>query len=408
MKIPLEKLEEIAQKFGTPFHLYDEKTISGRVEKFKSAFSKFPGFREFFAVKATPTPAILKIFSDAGFGMDCSSLTELILCEKCGISGEKIMFSSNGTKIEEFQKAVELGAIVNLDDISLVDHLVEAVGTAKFPELICFRFNPGVAKSGNSIIGNPVEAKYGITPEQILPAYEKCKKLGAKRFGIHAMVASNERDEDYFVETAGILAEQVLRLREAGFELEFMNIGGGFGIPYEPGQSELDLEKISDGISGVLIEKFGSVESAPKLFTECGRWFTGPAGWLVSRVNSKKEIYKKYIVLDSCMADLMRPALYGAYHRISVPARENGDREIVDVVGSLCENNDKFAIDREIPKTEIGDLVVIHDAGAHGRAMGFNYNGKLRTQEILLRANGIPELIRRKEAVDDYFSTLIF
>ncbi len=405
LPISLEKLEEIAQKYGTPFHLYDEKIIKNRAQKLKNAFKKTNGFRQYFAVKGNPNPQILKIFSAEGFGMDTSSIAELELCKRIGISGENIMFSSNGTSILDFQKAYELGAIINIDDISLIDILREAV--PKFPELICFRINPGNLKKGNEIIGNPIEAKFGITMDQILPAYRKAQELGAKRFGIHTMTGSNMLDEQYFPETAILLSNIALQLqKELGITVEFINIGGGFGIPYRPNDHDLDIEKIGSDIEKVLHTTFG--ENPPKLFTESGRWPIGPAGWLVTRVNNKKEIYKKYAVMDACMADLMRPGMYGAYHHITVPGKENENTEKIDVVGSLCENNDKFAIDRELPKLERGDLLVIHDTGAHGRAMCFNYNGKLRTQEVLLQEDGTTRLIRRKETLEDYFATLLF
>ncbi len=400
-----EKLKAIVAEYGTPFHLYSETEILARVRRLQSAFGNFPSFKEFFAVKATPTPALMKLLHREGCGMDASSLSELLLCEKIGITGEDIMFSSNGTKPEEFRYADKLGVIINLDDIFFIKSLKESVET--FPELISFRINPGGKKTGNAIIGDPVEAKFGITLDQVIPAYRQAREAGATRFGIHAMTGSNMLDEAYFPETVRLLAEIVLELKkELGIEIEFMNIGGGFGIPYRPEEDELDIEMVAGGIEKVFAEIFE--DSAPKLFMENGRWITGPAGWLVAEAISRKEIYKNYVALDACMADLMRPGMYNAYHHISVPGKEDLQEELVDVTGSLCENNDKFCIDRKLPKIEAGDLVVIHDAGAHGRAMGFNYNGKLRTQEILLKSDGSTELIRRKETFEDYISTLIF
>ena len=405
----VKTLNNVAEKFGTPFHLYDENILEKRANALKKTFERFPGFKEFFAVKATPTPKILKIFNSLGFGADASSLTELVLSEKCGIVGEEIMFSSNGTKDEEFEKAVKLGAIINFDDISLADKFTQAKLKINSNTAVSFRINPGSLKKGNALIGNPVEAKYGITLDQLIPAYEKIKNLGAKKFGIHTMVVSNELNEDSFPETAKILIDCVLELKKKlNIDIDFINIGGGFGIPYKPEQAELNIENVANKIYKLFQTNFGT-QKWPKLFMENGRWLTAPAGFLVSRVNSRKDIYKKYVVLDSCMADLMRPAIYGAYHHITIPERENsGQKEVVDIVGSLCENNDKFAIDREVPVSEINDFVVIHDAGAHGRAMGFNYNGKLRTQEILLKKDGSFEQIRRRESIDDYLATVIF
>lgn len=400
--------EKIAKKFGTPFHLYDEKILNQRCSHLTDTFSKFYGFKEFFAVKTTPTPALMKIMHEMhGFGMDCSSLGELLLCEKMGITGEDIMFTSNNTSREEFIKAVEMKVIINLDDISLIDHLIEAVGEKKFPELLCFRINPGKVTHGNTIIGNPAEAKYGLTLDQIIPAYKRLQDLGVKRFGLHTMVASNEINAEQFPETVEILITQVIRLQEElGIDIEFIDIGGGFGVNYKPEESPLDIEKISISIEKIFSTLDEKNISYPKLFMEHGRWIMAPTGVLVTKVNSHKNIYRKYVGVDACMADLMRPGMYGSYHHITVPAREGDEREVVDVVGSLCENNDKFAIQREIPVTQRGDLVVIHDAGGHGRSMGFNYNAKLRSQEILLQENGEAQLIRRKETYEDYFATI--
>jgi diaminopimelate decarboxylase len=402
------QIEKIIKKYPTPFHLYDEKAIRENARDFKNAFAWNEGFKEFFAVKAAPNPYLMKILHKEGFGADCSSLAELIMAQKTGITGEEIMFSSNDTPAPEFLLAKQLQAIINLDDISHISYLEQYAG---LPSLICFRYNPGPLKKGNVIIGHPEEAKYGFTREQLFEGYKICKEKGIKRFGIHTMVASNELNANYFVETAEILFQLITEIsQKLKINFEFVNIGGGVGIPYRPEQKRIDLEAMSSGIK----EKYeqiiiGSGLAPIKLFTECGRYITGPYGYLVSRVLHIKNTYKKFAGLDACMTNLMRPALYGAYHHITVMGKENKPRDSVyDVTGSLCENNDKFAIDRSLPKMESGDIVVIHDAGAHGFAMGFNYNGKLRSAELLLRENGTVEQIRRAETVDDYLATLDF
>jgi diaminopimelate decarboxylase len=409
-KFPITKeaLETLTTRFPTPFHLYDEKAIRKNARRLKAAFSWNPGFKEYFAVKATPNPFLLKVLKEEGFGADCSSLPELVLSERAGITGEEIIFTSNDTPAEEFLEARRMGAIINLDDISHIPFLEEQAG---LPDLICFRYNPGALKAGNAIIGHPEEAKYGFTREQLFEGYRILRDKGITRFGLHTMVASNELDGSYFVETAKILFELVGDLStELGIRFEFINIGGGIGIPYRPEERAVDLEGVSAGIHALYKELIEARGLAPlDLRMECGRMITGPYGWLVGRVLHKKNTYKQFVGLDACMANLMRPALYGAYHHITISGRENEPADFVcDVTGSLCENNDKFAIDRSLPEPQIGDLVVIHDAGAHGHAMGFNYNGKLRSAELLLREDGSVVQIRRAEKMDDYFSTLDF
>jgi len=402
------QIEEIIKKYPTPFHIYDEKAIRENARNFKNVFAWNEGFKEFFAVKAAPNPYLMKILHKEGFGADCSSLAELIMAQKTGITGEEIMFSSNDTPAPEFLLAKQLQAIINLDDISHISYLEQYAG---LPSLICFRYNPGPLKKGNVIIGHPEEAKYGFTREQLFEGYKICKEKGIKRFGIHTMVASNELDTNYFVETAEILFQLIAEISQnLKINFEFVNIGGGVGIPYRLEQNSIDLEAMNSGIKKKYEQIIIANGLAPiKLFTECGRYITGPYGYLVSRVLHIKNTYKKFAGLDACMTNLMRPALYGAYHHITVMGKENKPRDFVyDVTGSLCENNDKFAIDRALPKMESGDIVVIHDAGAHGSAMGFNYNGKLRSAELLLRENGEVLQIRRAETVDDYLATLDF
>ncbi len=409
-KCPLgkEELEALSKRFPTPFHIYDEKAIRENARQLKAAFAWNPGFKEYFAVKAAPNPYLMKILKAEGFGSDCSSYPELLLSEKIGVVGEDIIFTSNDTPAYEYAKAKELGAIINLDDISHIQYLEDEVG---LPELVCCRYNPGPLKGGNAIIGHPEEAKYGFTREQLFEGYRMLRDKGVKRFGLHTMVASNELDGSYFVETAHLLFELVGELSaELGIEFEFVNIGGGIGIPYRPEEDAVDIEAVAEGIRKLYEEWILGRGLKPlDLRMECGRMVTGPYGWLVSRVLHKKNTYKQFVGLDACMANLMRPALYGAYHHITIPGKEEAPRDLVcDVTGSLCENNDKFAIDRALPTIEIGDLVVIHDAGAHGHAMGFNYNAKLRSAELLLREDGEVVQIRRPETVEDYFATLDF
>ncbi|WP_273265722.1 diaminopimelate decarboxylase [Flexistipes sinusarabici] len=410
-KVPFnkEKIEKIAEKYPTPFHIYDEKAIRENARRLKKAFSWLgDDFKEYFAVKATPNPHILKIMKDEGFGTDCSSLPELILSEKTGITGENIMFTSNETPAKEYSKAKELGAIINLDDITHINYLEEQVG---LPELLSFRYNPGPLREGNTIIGNPEEAKYGFTKEQLFEGYRMIKEKGVKRFGIHTMVASNELNADYFVETVNMLVDLVIEIySELGINFEFINMGGGIGIPYQPDQEPVDLEYVAGEVKKIFDKKIKGSELDPlKLYMENGRMITGPYGYLVARAIHKKEIYKNYIGLDASMANLMRPGMYQAYHHVTVLGKENKPHDhTYDIVGSLCENNDKFAIDRKLPKIDIGDIIVIHDAGAHGHAMGFNYNGKLRSAELLIRPDGSVKQIRRAETIDDYFATLDF
>lgn len=402
-----EQLEELTADYPTPFHLYDEAAIRANARTLREAFAWNPGFKEYFAVKAAPNPYLMKILQAEGFGADCSSSPELMLAESIGLSGEEIIFTSNDTPASEYVEAVDLGAIINLDDISHIEYLEHCAG---IPDLVCFRYNPGALKGGNEIIGHPEEAKYGFTREQLFEGYRMLKEKGVKRFGLHTMVASNELDGKYFVETAHILFDLIYELSvELEIEFEFINIGGGIGIPYKPEEQAVDLKAVGEGIRELYEEIIAGRGLKPlDVRMECGRMVTGPYGWLVSRVLHKKETYKKYVGLDSCMTNLMRPGMYGAYHHITVPGKEGGAAVVCDVTGSLCENNDKFAIDRSIPDPAIGDLVVIHDAGAHGHSMGFNYNGKLRSAELLLRGDGSVVQIRRAETIEDYFATLDF
>lgn len=398
------RLDDIAAHFGTPFHIYDEAGIRETGDRLKKAFPGIPGFREYFAVKALPNPAILSIMSDMGFGFDCSSVAELALGRQVGGSGDDLMFTSNNTTRNEFTVAMAHGgSIVNLDDISLMDKL------PAMPELICFRYNPGERRTGNAIIGTPVEAKYGVSHDQLIHAYAKAKDLGVNRFGLHTMLASNERDYTYMVQTAAMLLEQVARITKAlGIRFEFINIGGGLGIPYRPGDDPLDLEAMAQAITAAFTSFSRENGYMPKLYMESGRFMTGPHGALVATAINRKEIYRTYVGLDACMSALMRPGMYNAYHHITIPGKEAGAIQVVDVVGSLCENNDKFAIQQPLPPIAEGDLVVIHDTGAHGHSMGFNYNGKLRPKELLLNLDNTVDLIRREERLEDYFATLSF
>lgn len=403
-----EPLRHLVSTHPTPFYLYDEGAIRKNARAIKKAFSILPGFFEHFAVKALPNPFILKILNDEGLGADCSSLPELLLAEQAGIRGEEIMFTSNDTPAEEYQAAIKLGAIINLDDYTHIEFLKSVAG---IPELVSCRYNPGPLKGGNAIIGKPEEAKYGFTREQLFKGYRLLKEKGAKRFALHTMVASNELTVEYHIETARILFELAVELyQKLGIRLEFVNLGGGAGIPYRPDQSPIDYDTLARGIRAAYDAIIVPAGLDPLgIHLEWGRIITGPYGWLVSTAIHEKHIYRDYIGLDASMADLMRPGLYGAYHHISVAGKEQAPlTETYDVVGSLCENNDKFAVQRKLPKIEIGDLVIIHDAGAHGRAMGFNYNGKLRAGELLLRSDGSVVPIRRSETVEDYFATLDF
>lgn len=398
-------LPQLAAHYGTPFHIYDEAGIRATADRLNRAFAGIPGFREYYAVKALPNLHIQQLMFDLGFGFDCSSIPELITSRQVGARGEDIIFTSNNTSQEEYRFAeAEGGCILNLDDISFIPKV------PNFPELICFRYNPGPRRTGNIIIGNPVEAKYGVAHEQLVDAYRQARERGAKRFGLHTMVASNERDYTYIVETARMLLELTALLKtELGIELEFVNIGGGLGIPYRPEQEGLNLDAMATEITELFTTFRQTHGFAPKMLMESGRFITGPHGALVTTAINAKETYRNYVGVDACMSALMRPALYDAYHHIDVVGKEDLPRsEIYDVVGSLCENNDKFAVQRELPPIVDGDLLVIHDTGAHGHAMGFQYNGRLRPKELLLRTDGTVELIRRAETVEDYFITYNF
>ena len=409
-KLPFskEQIENIIQNFPTPFHIYDEKAMRENARYFKNAFSWNEGFKEFYAIKAAPNPYLMKILREEGFGIDCSSEAELELAKRVGMSGDEIMLTSNDTPASEFQMANDLGAIINLDDISHIEYLDENAG---LPDTICLRYNPGDLKQGNLIIGHPEDAKYGFTHQQMIDGYRMLKEKGVNHFGIHTMVASNELDPDYFIETAEILFKLIVEVSEkVGIHIEFANLGGGIGIPYKPEQKPVDLEYVSEGIKKLYEKMIVGNGLAPlKIFFESGRAITGPYGYLVTKVRHIKKTYKTFAGLDASMANLMRPALYGAYHHITIPGKENLEHNVeYDVTGSLCENNDKFAIGRLLPELEPDDILVIHDTGAHGYAMGFNYNGKLRSAELLLRENGEVAQIRRAETLEDYFATLDF
>lgn len=405
---PLNKaqLQEIIKKYPTPFHIYDEQAIRQNIRNLQKAFAWAPRFREQFAVKALPNPRIIEILHEEGAGTDCSSLPELLLSDISGVKGEEIILTSNDTPANEFQKAIELGAIINLDDISHLDFLEKNAG---LPKILCFRYNPGDLVEGNDIIGKPTEAKYGLTHDQLIEGYRRAKEKGVKRFGLHTMVASNERRTEAFLLTAKLMFTLACELKEKlAIEVEFVNLGGGFGIPYRPEEEPLNLIEIGEGIHKLYQEMMlpAGLDKVA-IMTESGRAITGPAGWLVSTAIHEKKTYKDYVGLDSCMANLMRPAMYGAYHHITIAGKENAPLDhTYDVTGSLCENNDKFAVDRKLPKIDIGDLVIIHDTGAHGSAMGFNYNGKLWCAELLLRTDGSIEIIRRAQTIEDYFATL--
>ena len=409
--LPYDKaqIEEIAKTHPTPFHIYDEAGIVAAAQRLQRAFQWNAGYKEYYAVKACPNPAILRLLHDQGCGMDCSSLTELMLCERLGIVGEDIMFSSNDTPAEEFAYARRLGALINLDDFSHIDFLKDNGG---IPETVCLRYNPGGEfRLGNTIMGNPGDAKYGMTRPQIFEGVKLLRAYGAKRFGLHAFLASNTTDNAYYPSLAAELFQLAADLhRELGVEIAFVNLSGGVGIPYRPEEEPADILAIGRGVRAQyekILVPAGLDHVAIK--TELGRYMTGPYGSLVSRVLHIKNTYKQYVGLDACAANLMRPAMYGAYHHITVLGKEDAPCDhVYDVTGSLCENNDKFAVDRMLPKIDIGDLLVIHDTGAHGHAMGYNYNGKLRSAELLLHANGEVELIRRAETPADYFATLDF
>ena len=403
-----EQLESIVKEYPTPFHIYDEQGIRDNVRRLQNAFAWNEGYREYFAVKALPNPVIMRILREEGCGMDCSSLTELMLCDAIGIAGDGIMFSSNETPAEEFRLARKLDAIINLDDITHIPFLAENGG---IPETVCCRFNPGGEfMLGNTIMGNPGEAKYGFTREQLTEGFRQLLDLGVKHFGLLAFLASNTTDDTYYPTLARRLFETAVELRdELGADITFINLSGGIGIPYRPYEKETDIRYIGRGVEKAYRNIIEPAGMKVAIFTELGRYITGPFGYLVTHAVHKKFTYKKYIGLDACACNLMRPAMYGAYHHITVMGKETAPlTQLYDVVGSLCENNDKFAIDRPLPKIDIGDTVVIHDTGAHGYSMGYNYNGKLRSAELLLKPDGSAQLIRRAETPADYFATFDF
>ena len=407
--VTLEQLQEITKSYPTPFHIYDEKGIRENARNLNKAFAWNKGFKEYFAVKATPNPYIINILKEEGCGLDCSSLTELMMAEALNCSGEDIMFSSNATPAEEFEKAAELKAIINLDDYTHIDYLEKIVG---IPETICCRYNPGgVFKTANGIMDNPGDAKYGFTKEQLIDGFIRLKEKGAKQFGIHSFLASNTATNEYYPTLAGILFELAVELRDkTGVQIKFINLSGGVGIPYKPDEKANDIMAIGEGVRKAFEEILvpaGMGDVA--IFTELGRYMLAPYGHLVTKAIHEKHIYKEYIGLDACAVNLMRPAMYGAYHHITVMGKENEPCDHkYDVTGSLCENNDKFAIDRMLPKIDIGDFLVIHDTGAHGYAMGYNYNGKLKSAELLLKEDNTVQLIRRAETPKDYFATFDF
>ena len=401
------QLEEIVKEYPTPFHLYDEKGIRENAKALKEAFAWNKGYKEYFAVKATPNPYILSILKEYGCGCDCSSYTELLMSESVGSVGEDIMFSSNDTPAEEFRLAAKLGAIINLDDITHIDFLEQTIG--KIPKTISCRYNPGgLFKISNSIMDNPGDAKYGMTTEQIFEAFKILKAKGAKEFGIHAFLASNTVTNEYYPTLAKVLFEVAVKLqKETGAHIKFINLSGGIGIPYKPDQEPNDIKVIGEGVRKVYEEVLvpaGMGDVA--IYTELGRFMLAPYGCLVTKAIHEKHTHKEYIGVDACAANLMRPAMYGAYHHITVMGKEEEPCDhMYDVTGSLCENNDKFAIDRMLPKIDMGDLLVIHDTGAHGFSMGYNYNGRLRSAEVLLKEDGSTQLIRRAETPMDYFAT---
>ncbi|CRZ33301.1 diaminopimelate decarboxylase [Herbinix hemicellulosilytica] len=407
--VTLEQLKEITKQYPTPFHIYDEKGIRENARRLKEAFSWNKGFKEYFAVKATPNPYIIEILKEEGCGVDCSSYTELMLAEALDYSGDGIMFSSNATPAKEFVKARELNAIINLDDFTHIEFLEKVAG---LPDTICCRYNPGgMFMASNRIMDNPGDAKYGFTKEQMVEGFRILKEKGVKTFGIHAFLASNTLTNDYYPTLAGILFELAVELRDkTGADIKFINLSGGIGIPYRPEDEPNDIMAIGDGVRKAyerILVPAGLGDVA--IYTELGRYMLAPYGHLVATAIHQKHIYKEYIGLDACAADLMRPAMYGAYHHITVMGKEDEPHVYkYDITGSLCENNDKFAIDRMLPKIDIGDLIVIHDTGAHGYAMGYNYNGKLRSAELLLKEDGSVKLIRRAETPQDYFATIDF
>lgn len=409
-KIPFltkDKAEEIASEYGTPYHVYDEGGIRRNAEEVNRAFAWNKGFKEYFAVKATPNPFILKLFREYGFGCDCSSMAELKMAYAAGFSGEDIMFSSNDTPAEEYAYAAKIGALINFDDLTMLPYYLENVG--EFPETVSCRYNPGGSFSiSNHIMDNPGDSKYGMTADQIREAFRILKEHGVKKFGLHAFLASNTVNDEYYPTLAGQLFELAAELaKECGVEISFINLSGGVGIPYSPDQEPNHIDRIGGGVKREyekLLVPQGMGDT--KIYTEMGRFMMGPYGALVTRAIHEKHIYKEYIGVDACAANLMRPAMYGAYHHITVLGKEGApEDQLYDVTGSLCENNDKFAIDRKLPKIEMGDLLYIHDTGAHGFAMGYNYNGRLWSPEVMLHEDGSFSLIRRAQTLADYFAT---
>ena len=410
-----EQLEAIAAEYPTPFYLYDEKGIRENARRLRKAFAWNPGYREYFAVKATPTPGILKLLYEEGCGCDVSSMAELLLAERCGVTGKDVMFSSNNTPADEFQKADQLGAIINLDDLTLVDFLKESIG--RVPETICCRYNPGGAFTlgatgeGFQVMDTPGEAKYGMTRPQLAEAFRKLSDMGAKSFGLHAFLASNVLSDEYFPTLARMLCNLAVELhQETGVNLTFLNLSGGIGVPYRPEETENDIFAVGEGVRRAWEEILvpAGLQNV-SVYSELGRYMLAPYGALITRATHEKHIYKEYIGVDACACNLMRPAMYGAYHHITVMGKESAPCDhVYDVVGGLCENNDKFAIDRPLPEIKPGDLLFIHDTGAHGFSMGYNYNGKLRSAELLLKEDGSVELLRRAETMDDYFRTVVW
>lgn len=397
-------LLELADQYGTPVYLYDEAGIRDKARKIAGAFSWEPGYRNYFAVKACPNPAILQLLYEEGMGFDCSTRTELLLMQRMSIPGENIFYTSNNTPIEDFELAIELGAVVNIDDLSQVQVFAELINGKEYPLVAC-RYNPGGQKDGNEIIGKPGEAKYGMSLDQLVEAYSILRDAGAQKFGLHTMVASNELVAAYFADTARLVLDAMNHIeKEAGVEIALVNLGGGFGLNYRPDQAEFDL----DTCSKLIEQEFGEIAKRVQLCTENGRYITGPHGYLLTRARYIMYKYKTYVGVDASMHNLMRPGMYGAYHHITVIGSDNGPHRVYDIVGSLCENNDKFAIDRELPEIKPGDLLVIHDVGAHGHAMGFNYNGLLRSAEVLVGNDGTSRLIRRAETPEDLFATIVW
>ncbi|MEM8911295.1 MAG: diaminopimelate decarboxylase [Planctomycetota bacterium] len=403
-----ELIDRLMMDHPTPFVLYHEDGIRQRARDLQSAFAWNDGFKQYFAVKATPNPHIVAMLAEEGCGADCSSVAELITCERLGITGHDIMFTSNNTTLDEFAIANRLGGIINLDTPHHVDQLLQL---PSLPEMVAFRFNPGPERQGNVIIGDPKEAKFGCTRPQIIDGYKRCRDIGIQRFGLHAMVVSNELDIAALLQTTEMLFQLAIEIRQAtGVEIECINLGGGIGVPYQPGQSEVDLPAFGEGVRRLydsILEASGL--AGVRVLMENGRAMTGPYGFLVTKIINQKTSYKNYVGVDACMSNLMRPGMYGAYHHITVMGKEMApDDQLVDVVGSLCENNDKFAIDRHLPSTNVGDVVVIHDSGAHAHSMGFQYNGRLRSAEFVFNDAGEWSQIRRAETYDDYFATVDF